>query len=88
MNARFEISSAIYPPGCLRDAVAAYQGLCSVTVIGESPGGYTIEISRAANVVDERQLVNEFLNYLLDLSLEKYLSEFQEANGTDRVSTA
>jgi len=88
MNARFEISSAIYPPECLREAAAAYQGLCSVTVIGESPAGYSIEISRAPDVVDDKQLVNEFLNYLLDLSLEKHLSEFQEGYGTDRVQTA
>ncbi len=56
--------------------------------VGESPAGYSIKISRAAGVGDEEQLVNEFLNYLLDLSLEKHLSEFQKGDGTDRVQTA
>ncbi|MDQ3803557.1 MAG: HxsD-like protein [Acidobacteriota bacterium] len=88
MNTQVALSSAIYPSECLRQAAAAYHGLCSVRIVKESPSGYSIEISRSADVADGEQLVNEFLNYLLDLSLEKYLSELQGADGTDRVQTA
>lgn len=88
MNTRLALSSMIYPPECLQEAAAAYEGLCSVRIISESSAGYSVEISRSADAADERQLVNEFLNYLLDLSLEKHLAEFQKADGTDRVSTA
>jgi len=88
MNTRLTLSSAIYPVECLREAAVAYQGLCSVEIIGESSTGYSIEIRRAVNIADGTQLVNEFLNYLLDLSLEKHLSAFQEGDGTDRVQTA
>jgi len=62
--------------------------LLLVRIVKESPSGYSIEISRSADVADGEQLVNEFLNYLLDLSLEKFLSELQGADGTDRVQTA
>ena len=88
MSTRVALSSAIYPTECLREASAAYRGLCSVKIVGEAPTGYGIEISRSADVADEKQLVNEFLNYLLDLSLEKHLADFQECDGTDRVPTA
>lgn len=88
MNARLLLSPAIYPPECLREAAAAYQGLCSVEVFGTSPAGYSIEITGSADVADGKQLLNEFLNYLLDLSLEKYLSEQQGCDGTNRVPTA
>jgi hypothetical protein len=88
MNAEIVLSSAIYTRECLREAAAAYRGLCTVNVLRESAGEYSIEITRSGEVVDERQLVNEFLNYLLDLSLEKHLSALQEGDGTDRVQTA
>lgn len=87
MSTRIALSSAIYPHECLHPVITAYQGLCSVRVLDETPTGYSIEISPEADLVDEKQLANEFLNYLLDLSLEKHLAEFQEDNGTDRLST-
>jgi hypothetical protein len=88
MNDRIALSSVIYPPECLRRAAAAYQGLCSVEVVEESPVGCLIEIHRAAHIVDGRRLINEFLNYLLDLSLEKHLAEYRGGDGTNRVSAA
>lgn len=86
MSIRVEIASAIYPPECLQETIAAYQELCSVKVISESPGGCSVEIRQSSNTIDEEQLKNEFLNYLLDLSLEKHLAGFEKSNGTDRVS--
>jgi hypothetical protein len=84
MSAIFTLSSAIYPPACFHEAAAAYQGLCQVKIVGETLTGYAVEIRWSAGVSDEEQLRNEFLNYLLDLSLEKHLAELQqEGHGTD-----
>lgn len=88
MSAQVSLSSSIYSPECLQDAVIAYQGLCSVQVFNKAVSDYYIEITGLAGIDDEQQLINEFLNYLLDLSLEKHLATFQEAYGTDRISTA
>jgi hypothetical protein len=88
MNTRIALASAIYPPECLRQAAAAYQGLCSVRIVDETPTAYSIEISRSGHIVDEKELINEFLNYLLDLSLENHFAESQKGDGTDRVSTS
>lgn len=88
MSTLVTLSPAIYPPGCLREAAAAYAVLCSVNVVGETPTGYSVEISGSVAVTDENQLANEFLNYLLDLSLEQHLAEFQGIDGTDSVSAA
>lgn len=80
------LSSSIYPLECLHDAITGFQGLCSVTVISATATEYSIEIRPSSNAPDRKQLINEFLNYLLDLSLEKHLTEFQKSYGTDTVS--
>jgi hypothetical protein len=85
MKSPIVLSSFIYPHECLQDTVATYKGLCSVRIVEQSTTAYSIEIRRTVDVVDEQQLANEFLNYLLNLSLEKHLSEFQEGDGTNRV---
>lgn len=83
MSTQVALSSAIYPPECLQEAVTAYQGLCSVKVVSETPSVYYVEIRQSSEMVDEKLLTNEFLNYLLDLSLEKHLAEFQQRYGTN-----
>jgi hypothetical protein len=83
MSVTVELKSAIYPPECLREAITAYRGICSVRIIHELPAEISVEISRFSDLIDEGQLTNEFLNYLLDLSLEKHLAEFESNNGTD-----
>ena len=75
MSEQITLASAIYPLECLQDAVKAYRMLCVVKVFNESSGMYSVELSRSSVEVDERLLANEFLNYLLDLSLEKHLTE-------------
>lgn len=87
MSVTVELDCAIYPPACLREAVRAYQGLCSVRVVSKSRAAYSVEIIRSVETIDEEQAANEFLNYLLDLSLEKHLADFENSNGTDRIST-
>lgn len=87
MKVGVTLSSSIYPPECLHVAIAAYQEFCSVKVVSETPTGYSIEISQLVNATDGKHLADEFLNYLLDLSLEKHLAGFQKSYGTDRIST-
>lgn len=88
MSTELALSPAIYLPECLYEAAAAYQGLCSVKVISESPAEYAVKISPLEGISDENRLVHEFLNYLLDLSLETHLSKLQGTYGTDGVPTA
>jgi len=52
----------------------AYREICSVSVQDIEKQGYVIEIERRSPEVDEQVLSHEFLNYLLDLSLEQHLS--------------
>ena len=68
-----KLSSTIYPPECLKEAITAYQGLCTVRILDESPMSCTIQLRSSTAEVSELQTMNEFLNYLLDLSLEKHI---------------
>lgn len=86
MKVGVTLSSSIYPSECLHAAIAAYQEFCSVKVVSETPTGYSIEINQLVTTTDEKYLADEFLNYLLDLSLEKHLTGFQKNYGTDRIS--
>jgi hypothetical protein len=76
MSARVPLSKMIYPQQCLEDAVAAYSGICSVKLTRETSGAREVEITPISGQVgrlDESSVVHEFLNYLLDLSLEHHL---------------
>jgi hypothetical protein len=75
MSTRVTFSSAIYLPECFQEAISAYQGLCSVKTFDETPTGYTIEINPSGGMIDEKQLTHEFLNYLLNLALERHLEK-------------
>jgi hypothetical protein len=67
------LSSVIYPAECLEETVTAYAGVCSVCVFLETDKGYSIEILPAAKEIDQEQLTNEFMNYLLNVSIERFL---------------
>ena len=73
MSVRVSLSPLIYSKECLENAVAAYSDICSVVALGNTPAGPQIEIKAAPGIGDEPRLVREFLNYVLDLSLEKHL---------------
>jgi hypothetical protein len=76
MSVRVPLSKTIYPRECLEEAVAAYSAICSVEVAGETSGTREVEITSIRGQVeqpDESRMVHEFLNYLLDLSLEYHL---------------
>jgi hypothetical protein len=78
VSVRVALSETIYPRECLEEAVAAYSAFCSIEVASCSAGACEIEIVPAEygnERPDENRLVNEFLNYLLDLSLEHHLGK-------------
>ena len=76
MSARVPLSKTIYPRQCLEDAVVAYSAICSVKLTRETSGAREIEITPIPGQderPDESRAVHEFLNYLLDASLEHHL---------------
>jgi hypothetical protein len=78
VSVRVTLSESIYPADCLEKAVADYSEFCSVEVISRRAGSTEIEIAAlvpATSRHDPGRAVNEFLNYLLDLSLERHLEK-------------
>jgi hypothetical protein len=76
MSVRVSLTKTIYPHECLESAVVAYSAICSVNVIEDTPGTREVEITPTqgdAEQPDESRIAQEFLNYLLDLSLEYHL---------------
>ena len=76
MSTRVQLSKSIYPRRCIEEAAAAYSAICSVEVVGETPHSLEIEISSVtgqSEVPNEGRVTHEFLNYLLDLSLDYHL---------------
>lgn len=76
MSARVQLSKSIYPRRCVEGAAAAYAAICSVEVVGETSHALEVEISSIAGqseMPDEGRIIHEFLNYLLDLSMEYHL---------------
>ena len=76
MSVRVSLWKAIYPRECLDAAAAAYSAICSVEFTNETPHALEVEITAILGQVeqpDESRVAHEFLNYLLDLSLEHHL---------------
>ena len=76
MSVRVSLSKTIYPRRCIEEAITAYSEICSVKLTGETAGAQEVEITHVkgqAEQSDESKVAHEFLNYLLDLSLEHHL---------------
>lgn len=76
MSIRVPLSRSIYPRRCVEEAAAAYSSICSVEIVGETPHALEVEITNITGQPersDEGRVPHEFLNYLLDLSLEYHL---------------
>jgi hypothetical protein len=76
VSARVPLSKSIYPRRCVEEAAAAYSAICSVEVVGETPHALEVEVRSVtgrSDMPDEGRITHEFLNYLLDLSLEHHL---------------
>jgi hypothetical protein len=66
------LSSMIYPRECLGETIAAFTDLCSVNIGREQNKNYSIEIIPDPTVSNEEVLTNEFLNYLLGVSIKDH----------------
>jgi hypothetical protein len=73
MSTNVSLSSLIYPLECVEESILAYRDYCQINVLSKHPTECLIEIIPSPEIEDSGQLTNEFLNYLLDLSVEKYL---------------
>lgn len=74
MSAR--ISRSIYPEECFHKAAEAFQSFGSITLAGRREQDYEVKIE-AFSEVEEKVFFHEFLNYLLNLSLETHLEPVQ-----------
>ena len=76
MSVRVHLSKTIYLRECLEETVAVYSAICSAKITRETSGACEVEITPVqgeAKHPDEGRIAHEFLNYLLDLSLEYHL---------------
>jgi hypothetical protein len=62
----------IYPRECLGKSIAAFADFCSVNIGREQNKSYSIEIIPGPTISNEEVLTNEFLNYLLGVSIEDH----------------
>ena len=73
----FHLSTMIYPPECVAQAIRAYESVCRVAIKNEEAEGCDIEIDAAERAGDDpndpEEAIGHFLNYLLELSLEAKL---------------
>jgi len=60
---------SIYPPVCLERAISDYQHVCEIEKTDVTSHGCFVTI-RVRDGRDEQIVQNEFLNYLLEISLE------------------
>jgi len=72
---KLSLSSSIYPRRCLGATIAAFADFCSVNIVHEHKESYAIEVLPTSPVSNEEVLTNEFLNYLLAVSIENRLSK-------------
>lgn len=80
MSIGVRLSKKIYPSACLEQAAQAYSSLCSISVSQDTAAERHIEIKISTSVeAEENKVAREFLNYLLDLSLENHLGTALEA---------
>ena len=76
MKIRVRLAEFIYPRACVDEAIGAYSGVCDTKVNETTDTGCWLEIMPLGVAAgDGDRAVHEFLNYLLDLSLERRLSE-------------
>ena len=70
---KIRISSTIYPLHCLAETVRAFADFCSVNIGPERDKNYSIDILPLSIAFNDQMLTNEFLNYLLAISIRSYL---------------
>jgi len=71
MTQQVNLCEAIYPRDCVESAAKAFADFGAVKVSLESDNSLSVQISAPS----ETALMHEFLNYVLDLSIETYLRD-------------
>lgn len=64
----------IYPLRCLDETASAFADFCSVIIGPELNNSYSIEILPLSPGADDELVANEFLNYLLSVSIRNHLT--------------
>jgi len=72
MNNVIELSKAVYPEACFRQATEAFKEFGRVLISENAPVSYRIRFEELPGI-DHLKFRHEFLNYLLDVSLERHL---------------
>ena len=67
-----QLSTTVYPERCVLEAAEAYKSFCSVMV---TRAGDEISVSLAVgpNAHEAQRILDEFLNYALDLSVRMHV---------------
>jgi hypothetical protein len=71
MSVTLHLSGTIYPRQSVEKAIADYKGICSVE-LASGQNGLTCKIT-CLQQPEEKTVVHEFLNYLLNLSVEEHV---------------
>lgn len=72
MTATVDLSAQIYPQHCIESACEAFSHLGDLKLSSQSKGYVSVRISASGR---ETMIMNEFLNYVLILSIEQYLND-------------
>ena len=72
MTVTVDLSQQIYPRHCIESACEAFSHLGDLKLFPQSKGSVSVRISSSGN---ETMIINEFLNYVLILSIEQFLND-------------
>lgn len=75
---KISLSSIFYPRQCLDETVPAFADFCSVAIGPEQNRSYSIEILPISPASDDELVANEFLNYLLSVSITNHLLDSRD----------
>lgn len=74
MSIRVSLTSLVYPTSCVEQAIAAFASRATIHVRERTTRGCVVEIVPAAESAADLSLTaSEFLNHLLDLSVEDFI---------------
>lgn len=77
-----------YARGCITQALADFKSYLSATVRKDGEDTLLRLTLDPAHIAEADQIVREFLNYLLDLSLKAHLEEFRRLPSDDQGSAS
>jgi hypothetical protein len=72
MTVTIDLLKQIYPHNCVESACEAFSDLADIKLVPKSKGSVSVWISASES---EARIMNEFLNYVLILSIEQFLKD-------------